>query len=306
MRSFFLAPWAIWGTGASKPRTGPRRIQARNLSLEKLAAGQKKRIAANRAQVQALACQINEMTAHLAQLEALEAKVRILADLDGDPEGNATPDAEGVPVANAQEGTITQEGTMGMGGPTSYGLLPEEMEPSLPLTVTHDALVRDMHDALADVEAAAQGHGIQLASLHKSLVTKRDILACTPSIRPVDGWVTSRFGRRKSPFTGQTEFHRGLDLAAAKGTPVKAPANGRVTFVGKKGAMGMAVVVDHGHGMVTRYGHLNKIFKKKGDWVKRGETIAEVGMSGRTTGPHLHYEVHVNGIPVNPAKYVLN
>ena len=101
-------------------------------------------------------------------------------------------------------------------------------------------------------------------------------------------------------------MHKGVDIAARRGTPVKATADGKVTFSGSKGLLGKTVIIDHGHGIVTRYGHLNEILKKRGDEVKRGDVIGEVGSTGRTTGSHLHYEVHLNGVPVNPVKYILN
>jgi murein DD-endopeptidase MepM/ murein hydrolase activator NlpD len=101
-------------------------------------------------------------------------------------------------------------------------------------------------------------------------------------------------------------LHKGLDIAARKGTPILATADGIVTFAGKKGLLGKTIVIDHGHGMKTRYGHNHKLLKKRGDRVKRWEPIALMGSSGRSTGPHTHYEVHLNGVPVNPEKYILN
>ena len=110
----------------------------------------------------------------------------------------------------------------------------------------------------------------------------------------------------KSPYTGLREFHRGLDIATREGMPVVASADGVVTFAGKKGFLGKVLRIDHGHRMVTRYGHLRTVLKKRGDVVKRGDIIGRVGKTGRSTGPHLHYEVFLNGIPVNPEKYILN
>jgi murein DD-endopeptidase MepM/ murein hydrolase activator NlpD len=135
---------------------------------------------------------------------------------------------------------------------------------------------------------------------------QRNLLASTPAIRPTSGWTTSRFGRRVSPFTGRKELHKGVDIANREGTVILATANGVVSYAGKKGAMGNIMVIDHGHGIVTRYAHLSKSLKKRGEKVKRGDIIAQMGNSGRSTGPHLHYEVHLNGVPVNPAKYILN
>jgi murein DD-endopeptidase MepM/ murein hydrolase activator NlpD len=145
-----------------------------------------------------------------------------------------------------------------------------------------------------------------LAKLFETLEGQRNLLASTPAIRPSSGWMTSRFGYRTSPFTGRKEFHKGVDIANRKGTAILATADGIVSFAGQKGAMGNIVVIDHGHGLVTRYAHLSKALKKRGEAVKRGDIIAQMGNSGRSTGPHLHYEVQLNGVPVNPAKYILN
>ena len=98
----------------------------------------------------------------------------------------------------------------------------------------------------------------------------------------------------------------GYDIASRQGTPLLATADGVVTYAGKKGLYGNFIVIDHGHGMITRYGHCHKLLKKRGDKVKRWDTIALMGSTGRSTGPHTHYEVHLNGIPVNPEKYILN
>jgi len=140
----------------------------------------------------------------------------------------------------------------------------------------------------------------------ESLKNQKIFLASTPAIRPAKGWVTSKFGYRKSPFTGKKSFHSGYDIANKKGTPVFATADGLVVFSKTKGYLGKAVILDHGHGIVTRYGHLSKIIAKKGTLVKRGDLIGLIGSTGRTTGSHVHYEVRLNGVPVNPAKYILN
>jgi murein DD-endopeptidase MepM/ murein hydrolase activator NlpD len=170
--------------------------------------------------------------------------------------------------------------------------------------------MRNMHEQIEEIGRASAGQQEELASLLKSLEDQQNLLASTPAIRPLSGnakfWITSRFGYRKSPFTGRRELHKGLDIASRKGTHIVATADGVVTFAGKKGLLGMTIVIDHGHGMKTRYGHNHKLLKKRGDKVKRWEPIALMGSTGRSTGPHTHYEVHLNGIPVNPAKYILN
>ena len=142
--------------------------------------------------------------------------------------------------------------------------------------------------------------------VYSYLQDQKSLLASTPAIRPTTGWISSGFGYRKSPFTGLKEFHRGLDIATREGTPIIAPADGIIVFTGKKGGLGRVVVIDHGRGIITRYAHLQKSLLKRGSHVKRGDKIALVGNTGRSTAPHLHYEVHLNGIPVNPAKYILN
>ena len=138
----------------------------------------------------------------------------------------------------------------------------------------------------------------------KGLEGKRHQLESTPSIWPTDGWVTSRYGNRISPFTGKPQFHGGLDIASDFGTPIIAPARGRVTFVGKKGPMGRAVIIDHGYGLKTTYAHTAKTYVARGEVVERGTPIAAVGSTGRSTGPHLHYAVEVNGRSVDPANYI--
>ncbi|UCD56904.1 MAG: M23 family metallopeptidase [Candidatus Hydrogenedentota bacterium] len=133
-------------------------------------------------------------------------------------------------------------------------------------------------------------------------------LSSTPSINPVasqDAWISSGFGYRKDPISGQRRFHEGSDIVAPRGTPVMAPAEGIVTFAGWREGLGRTIVIEHGYGYTTIYGHNGKLFVKKGDLVKRGDVIANVGSSGRSTGPHLHYEIRLNGRLVNPYRYLV-
>jgi murein DD-endopeptidase MepM/ murein hydrolase activator NlpD len=126
----------------------------------------------------------------------------------------------------------------------------------------------------------------------------------TPSITPVAGSISSGFGYRISPFSRYSVIHGGLDISAPYGSPIKASARGIVVFTGYKALYGNMVVIDHGYGFITRYGHCSKILVKEGDIVKKGSIIAKVGTTGRTTGPHVHFEVLVNGIPANPSRFV--
>jgi murein DD-endopeptidase MepM/ murein hydrolase activator NlpD len=129
--------------------------------------------------------------------------------------------------------------------------------------------------------------------------------ASTPSIWPVKGWVTSGFGPRVSPFTEKPAWHDGLDIGAAPNTPVRAPAQGRITSIGYDPKLGNMVRLDHGFGVETLYGHLAKALVKEGQRVERGDVIALVGSSGLSTGPHLHYMVKLNGQALDPTKYIL-
>lgn len=127
----------------------------------------------------------------------------------------------------------------------------------------------------------------------------------TPSIIPVQGWFMSGFGYRIDPFTGQVKMHEGLDIAAPPGTPIIAPADGTVKFTGERRGFGLTLEIDHGYGYTTLYGHCQRIDVEEGNKVTRGDVVAHVGSTGKSTGPHLHYEVRVSQIPVNPIHYIL-
>lgn len=126
-----------------------------------------------------------------------------------------------------------------------------------------------------------------------------------PSIIPVQGWLIRGFGYHVDPFTGTTKMHEGLDIAAPVGTPIVAPADGRVTFAGTRKGFGVTVEIDHGYGYKTRYAHCQRTRVRTGMRVKRGDIIAYVGSTGQCSGPHLHYEVRIAGRPVDPRNYIL-
>ena len=241
---------------------------------------QQSEIKSQRRQIQQFAEEITTLKQKLVDLNNFENKIRIIANIEKKNE---------------------QDGLFGIGGS-----IPEDIVAQIPLSKKHNSLMREMHEQINQLDLATVNQNNGFESLFKYIKEQQNILASTPAIRPATGWTTSRFGYRISPFTGRREFHKGFDIANRKGTPIIATANGTVTFTGKKGSYGNIVVIDHGHGMVTRYGHTDKILVKRGDKVKRGDTIALVGNTGRSTGPHVHYEVNLNGIPVNPEKYILN
>jgi murein DD-endopeptidase MepM/ murein hydrolase activator NlpD len=133
---------------------------------------------------------------------------------------------------------------------------------------------------------------------------QRSLLGSRPAGWPAKGWVTSDFGVRRDPFDGQRRMHEGLDIATRTGTPVVATAAGIVREVGTEPGYGKLVVIDHGYGFSTAYGHNSRLLVKVGQRIKRGDLIATAGNTGRSSGPHVHYEVRLNGVPVNPQKFL--
>jgi murein DD-endopeptidase MepM/ murein hydrolase activator NlpD len=142
--------------------------------------------------------------------------------------------------------------------------------------------------------------------LDQFLLDKESFLNSTPTILPADGWITSYFGQRMSPWAGRLKMHEGLDVGAPYGTPVHAPADGIITYSGEKAGFGKFVQIDHGYGIETIYAHNQSLNVRSGQKIKRGYLLAAVGNTGHSTGPHLHYEVRVNGIAVDPLYFILD
>lgn len=258
-----------------------KNISFDNASLNHAITSQKDEILNQRNQIQTFAGEIEVLKKQVDNLSKFEDKVRLIADI---------------------KQTSDSSGLIGIGG-----IPKDELDPDIPLEEKHNNLMREMHLQVSQTNLAAKKQALDFENLIKLLEKKRNLLASTPSIRPVDGgWLTSKFGYRKSPFTGRKEFHSGLDIANKPGTKIIATANGRVSYAAGKMYIGNLIVIDHGYGRVTKYGHLKKILVKSGQEVKRGDVIALLGNTGRSTGPHVHYEVRINGAPVNPLKYILN
>lgn len=285
-KSFIIGVLAVFLTGLSGvgyilyDYVNIQKALYEKTALEKKVAAQTDEISSQRKQIQTFASKINLLKSEIDELIQFEKKIREIANLENDDE---------------------QDGVFGIGGPIS-----EDLDTEIALEKTHNELIRQMHQQVQQIELAALNQKDGFESLFNSLENQISVMASTPTIRPTKGFITSTFGYRKSPFTGLRDFHHGLDIGAKIGTPVKSAADGKVTYAGKQGPLGNLVVIDHGHGMLTRYGHLNTILINRGDFVKRGEVIGEVGNTGRSTGSHLHYEVHLNGVPVNPQKYIMN
>lgn len=187
---------------------------------------------------------------------------------------------------------------VGIGGPE-----PELIEREMSVS---DRIFSDIGDDLAELVRQSRLQRRSYEEVCSILEQEAQIRDCTPSIRPLrGGFLSSRFGRRMDPFTGRISVHRGIDYHARTGTPVMATAEGVITMAKKNGSLGLVVEVNHGNGFTTRYGHLARINVKRGQRIKRGETIGTVGNTGRSTGPHLHYEVLFRKVHRDPLQYII-
>jgi murein DD-endopeptidase MepM/ murein hydrolase activator NlpD len=227
-------------------------------------------------QITSLNKQVGEFQQQIQRLKEFDVKLRIIANLE-----------------NAEE----TDSFLGVGG-----ISPSAREP---WQGTETDLQR-MKTELDRLCTEAEFREKSFQELYSFLEGKKKELACTPAIWPARGWLTSRFGYRIDPFTGLRQLHEGIDIANRIGTPIVAPADGVVARVFNNFGFGLMVEINHGYGIVTRYGHLSKSYVKVGKRVKRGDRIAAIGNTGRATGPHLHYEVRLNGVPINPQNYILN
>jgi murein DD-endopeptidase MepM/ murein hydrolase activator NlpD len=233
-----------------------------------------------KSQIQFFSARIEDLEKQLSKLKDFDRKIRIIANLERG--GETAP-------------------FMGMGGPS-----PSDIREKLKGEKDENGLIQQMRTDIERLQSEAMSRQESLSELEKLLQTKKEMLAHTPSIWPVQGWLTSGFGFRTNPFTGLTQMHEGIDISNRVGTLVITPASGMISDTGNDFSHGKFIVISHGFGMTSRYNHLNKVLIRAGQRVNRGDKIAEIGMSGKSTGPHLHYEVRVNGIPVNPMRYILN
>jgi len=179
----------------------------------------------------------------------------------------------------------------GVGGGSSMDSNP----PAHDITASLDAMDKSVSDLTE--------RSTQLTAFYED---QKVLLASTPSIWPVRGYLSAAFGNRNDPFTGQRDFHPGIDISTPQGTPVQSPADGVVVARGAKGAYGNAIVIDHGYGVVTRYAHLAAFNVRPGQRVRRGDIIGFVGNTGRSTAPHLHYEIWIRNQTQNPIHYILD
>jgi murein DD-endopeptidase MepM/ murein hydrolase activator NlpD len=231
-------------------------------------------------QLISLAGKIDQINKKVAELKEFETKIKIMVNLDTGEEDNQF---------------------LGIGG-SDFSLLETEEASGK----ASQKLLSLMHKSIDNLNTEILVQKQEKTELFTFLENQKSMFSCTPSITPAEGWVSSRFGYRVSPFTNKKEFHSGVDISSRVGTDILSPADGVVASVDKSDGLGINVTINHGYGFKTIYGHLSKPLVKKGQSVKRGQTIALMGNTGRSTGSHLHYEVHLNEVPVNPERYILN
>jgi murein DD-endopeptidase MepM/ murein hydrolase activator NlpD len=266
-----------------------------------------------RTRIAAFDSTVSEVESRLARLAEFERKVRTIANLPG----QAAAGGEDVEKVGADAGGDLDAADAAAGGPDDEDLVAEpavgSAVPRLHEVGVPAASVAPGGDrvSLLRVEAERLGHvaagqELSLGGLIAQLEDKHHHLVSSPAIWPAKGWLTSRFGPRISPFTGLRQFHSGIDIAGAMGTDVIAPARGRVIFVGSKGPLGNTIEIDHGYGVRTHFGHNSAVAVRVGQEVERGQVIAKLGSTGRSTGPHLHYSVEVNGKAMNPLDFIFD
>lgn len=234
-------------------------------------------------QLLSLAGKLQALEEDVGRVQRFDAKLRVLLNVDTDLSGQ---ESDSYPAGSS--------GVTGLLNDAGY------------LARHRDLYARRLHSLLDELSSNILLEEVEQQTLVSIMRTGKDSLQSTPSIWPAKGFLSSGFGWRRSPFSGARTMHTGLDIANRVGTPVSAPARGSITFSGNDGAYGICITIDHGNGVVTRYAHLSKSLVKAGDYIQRGEVVGAIGNTGRSTGPHLHYEVLLNGMHVNPMRYILN
>ena len=262
-----------------------------------------------RAQVEEFQETLDQVDGKLARLQEFERKVRTIANLPG---ATASGGEEVTAVGQRPDEGDSEASRRGEGGlddATGEDLPMPSREmrvPKAPEGTSVEKRVSLLRDAAQYLGVVAGSQEATLSELVGALEGKRHRLASSPSVWPTKGWLTSRYGYRVSPFTGKRQFHAGLDIAGAEGTDIVSPARGKVVFSGKRGPLGNSLIIDHGYGMRTQYGHAAELFVKRGEEIERGQRIAALGNTGRSTGPHLHYVVEVKGKTRDPLDYILD
>jgi murein DD-endopeptidase MepM/ murein hydrolase activator NlpD len=249
-------------------------IRRNQVELKRL----KQQTVEQRKQIEGLAAKIDEFAIRMETLNQFDKKIRIMANFETGRD---------------------REQFLGIGGPMN-----EENRIRSKIVAEDKKLIAGVHRNVDRLMNEAVSQERSFTALLNFLKEKKSILEATPSLWPVTGWVTSEFGRRQNPFANGEEFHKGIDIAATFGKAIQAPAHGIVTEVAYQNDVGQMIQIDHGHGISTFYGHMSKAIVRPGATVRKGHRIGYVGNSGRSTGSHLHYTVLLNGVSVNPRKYL--
>lgn len=234
---------------------------------------------------------------------AAKAEAHAKASASETSTSTATSTATSTQTSTSSQTTLSPTPAATPDTPQKLSDLIREDEERESATLRHD--FEKLHLAFDSVLQHAGTVELDVESLTTALLDQRDYLNSLPTLKPTNGWYTSAFGVRSSPFTGKSTMHEGLDLANHIGSTIVAAAAGVVTWAGPRPGYGNLVTVNHGYGIQTQYGHISRAFVRVGDKIKRGQKIAAVGNTGRSTGPHVHYEVRVNGIPMDPYYYIL-
>jgi murein DD-endopeptidase MepM/ murein hydrolase activator NlpD len=250
-----------------------------------------------RQQVQTFRNKMDTLNSNVERVKTLSTKLRVITG--SEDRGGAQALMKNIPDSSQN---IAQNKS---GLPSEIALISEELEPRDPEREVLKKQYLELDAQITTLTAQALTLEQTLQDQYESLVDQKAFLSAIPTRKPAVGYFTSGFGIRRAPIGGKIKMHEGLDIANHPGTPIKAAADGVIAFADGKAGYGQTVIIDHGYGVETRYAHTAKILVKKGAKVKRGEAIALLGNSGRSTGPHLHYEVKVNGLPVDPLTYIL-
>ncbi|HUT03861.1 MAG TPA: M23 family metallopeptidase [bacterium] len=247
---------------------------------------------------------IAQVEAQVARLRSEGVSTRQMAQLLGDVDRMKMRVSRVDTKAAQIETMIGLDGELAVGGPDS-GRHSDAF--SRYYNGKQKELLGEISDELGMLEANLDRQSARADLLMSYLNEHKKLLASIPSITPIDGgWLSSGYGYRRDPFTHRKAFHHGVDIACPVGTPVCITADGVVARVRWYSDWGYAVEVDHGNGFSTWYAHCSKLTRERGDRLERGDVIAQVGSTGRSTGPHLHYEVRINGKAQNPIYYMLD
>lgn len=254
-------------------------------------------------QVQTFRNKMDTLDNNIERIKTLSTKLRVITGAED--RGGVQALMKNIPDSSAVTAQTSSHSLNNNSMPADIAQFSEEVSEKDPERDTLKKQYLELNAELTTLTAQALALEQTLNDQYESLVDQKAFLSAIPTRKPAIGYFTSGFGIRKAPIGGKTKMHEGLDVANHPGTPIKATADGLVSFADGKAGYGKTVIIDHGYGLETLYAHNSRILVQKGKRVRRGDTISLLGTTGRSTGPHVHYEVHVNGVPVDPLTYIL-